>query len=107
MLIPDLPVQWNARQTRLRAIARDGFLLLTSDAAVVHTQGDMPVTAAAMSDLDPTGALRAALGARPGEAWLIRPDAHIAAVLDSANAEAVDTALRRAVALRTREWLRS
>ena len=105
VLIPNLPVQWNGRQTRLGAIARDGFLLLTSDAAVVHTQGDVPVTAAAMSDLDPTGALRAALGDRPAEAWLIRPDAHIAAALGSADA--VDTALRRAVALRTREWLRS
>ena len=31
--------------------------------------------------IDPDGTLAAALGARPGEVWVIRPDAHIAAVL--------------------------
>jgi pentachlorophenol monooxygenase/3-(3-hydroxy-phenyl)propionate hydroxylase len=32
-------------------------------------------------DLDPSGQLAAALGARPGEVWVLRPDAHVAAVL--------------------------
>jgi pentachlorophenol monooxygenase/3-(3-hydroxy-phenyl)propionate hydroxylase len=48
-----------------------------------------PVRVAA---LDPTAA--AALGARPGEAWVVRPDAHVAAVVMPADLE---RALRRAL----------
>ena len=42
--------------------------------------------------LDP--AVAAALGARPGEAWVLRPDAHVAAVVQTADLE---TALCRAL----------
>ena len=38
-----------------------------------------PVRVAAMAALDP--AVATALGARPGEAWVLRPDAHVAAVV--------------------------
>jgi 3-(3-hydroxy-phenyl)propionate hydroxylase len=41
----------------------------------------LPVSVLRLADLDRTGAGRAALGSRPGESWLIRPDGHIAAVL--------------------------
>jgi pentachlorophenol monooxygenase/3-(3-hydroxy-phenyl)propionate hydroxylase len=34
-----------------------------------------------MRDLDPSPVLREALGARPAEIWVLRPDAHVAAVL--------------------------
>jgi pentachlorophenol monooxygenase/3-(3-hydroxy-phenyl)propionate hydroxylase len=47
--------------------------------------------------LDRAGALAPALGAEPGEAWLIRPDAHIAAVLPAATPERLATAVRRAL----------
>ncbi|HWM07009.1 MAG TPA: hypothetical protein VNP92_32115 [Actinophytocola sp.] len=45
-----------------------------------------------------TGALTAALAARPREVWVIRPDAHVAAVLEQPTGPALDTALRRALA---------
>lgn len=34
-----------------------------------------------MRDLDPSPVLREALGARAGKRWVLRPDAHVAAVL--------------------------
>jgi pentachlorophenol monooxygenase/3-(3-hydroxy-phenyl)propionate hydroxylase len=37
-----------------------------------------------------------ALGARPGEAWLVRPDAYVAAVLDRPAPDDVTAAVRRA-----------
>jgi pentachlorophenol monooxygenase/3-(3-hydroxy-phenyl)propionate hydroxylase len=40
--------------------------------------------------------LGGALGARPGEAWLVRPDAYVAAVLPDPAAPKVATTLRRA-----------
>ena len=36
-----------------------------------------------MRDLDPGPTLREALGARPDETWVLRPDAHVAAVATS------------------------
>lgn len=36
-----------------------------------------------------------ALGARPGEAWLVRPDAYVAAVLPDPTAPEVAIVLRR------------
>ena len=98
MLVPDLAVQWNGRQTRLRAIACDGFLLLTTGEFAPQTDVGLPVTVASMHDLDPSGDLAAALVARAGESWLIRPDAHIAAVLDATDHDGIVAALRRAVA---------
>jgi pentachlorophenol monooxygenase/3-(3-hydroxy-phenyl)propionate hydroxylase len=85
VLLPDAPV---ARpEGRLRAVARDGFLLLAagqaqvaaSQAAAAASAG--PVRVLALPDIDPSGELTAALAARPGEVWVVRPDAHIAAVL--------------------------
>jgi hypothetical protein len=43
--------------------------------------------------------LRSALGARPDEVWIVRPDAHVAAVLHGADASNVDRALRRSLAM--------
>ena len=43
-----------------------------------------------------TGAVEKALGARLGEVWAIRPDAHVAAVLTLPTAAQVTEALRRA-----------
>ncbi|HET6706334.1 FAD-dependent monooxygenase, partial [Amycolatopsis sp.] len=78
ILLPDVTVAGG----RLRDLARAGFLLLT-------TPG---VPAAGLRSVEiPVGG---ALGARPGEAWLVRPDAYVAAVLrDPAD---VGRALRRA-----------
>ncbi len=79
VLLPDLTVE----SGRLRDLARQGFLLLT-------TPG---VDAAGMRSAEiPVGG---ALGARPGEAWLVRPDAYVAAVLPDPTAPEVAIALRR------------
>ncbi|WP_329048078.1 FAD-dependent monooxygenase [Amycolatopsis sp. NBC_01488] len=65
VLLPDVTVA----SGRLRDLARQGFLLLTTPgvAAAGLRSAEIPVGGA--------------LGARPGEAWLVRPDAHVAAVL--------------------------
>ncbi|MFG1647639.1 FAD-dependent monooxygenase [Amycolatopsis sp. NPDC049252] len=79
VLLPDVTVA----SGRLRDLARQGFLLLT-------TPG---VDAAGMRSAEiPVGG---ALGARPGEAWLVRPDAYVAAVLPGPTAPEVAVALRR------------
>ncbi len=83
---------------RLRELAREGFLVLLADGAD-HLAAEAaaravaaPVRVAAMAALDP--AVTTALGARPGEAWVLRPDAHVAAVVPAAQ---LTTALRRAL----------
>jgi pentachlorophenol monooxygenase/3-(3-hydroxy-phenyl)propionate hydroxylase len=57
--------------------------------------------AARVSELDPSGELAETLGLHPGEAWVLRPDAHIAAIVDAADPEAVRSAEARAVGLTT------
>ncbi|WP_290061772.1 FAD-dependent monooxygenase, partial [Amycolatopsis solani] len=72
VLLPDVTVA----SGRLRDLARQGFLLLTTPG--VRAEG-------APSAGIPLGG---ALGARPGEAWLVRPDAYVAAVLRVADQRA-------------------
>ena len=45
------------------------------------------------------GGVAQALGARTGELWLVRPDAHVAAVLAAPDEETLRAALRRVLAL--------
>src|SRR3712207_2211534 len=42
---------------------------------------DLPVAVHRISDLDAGPTLRDALGARPDEIWVLRPDGHVAAVV--------------------------
>jgi 3-(3-hydroxy-phenyl)propionate hydroxylase len=44
-----------------------------------------------------SGPLADTLGAGPGDAWLIRPDAHIAAILPTATPERLAAAVRRSL----------
>lgn len=88
ILLPDEPIAIDGRPTRLREIARDGFLLLAGDR--VEVEGYRPATRA------PVRILRASDIAAPGELWVIRPDAHIAAILTDPAPAAVTEALRRA-----------
>ena len=103
VLVPDCPVTVPDRPdvVRLRQLAREGVTVLVGDDAALPAlpgglpagarhelasaggQGgpSLPVNVHRMSDLDPSGLLREALGARPDEVWVLRPDAHIAAVL--------------------------
>ncbi|MEN0134684.1 MAG: pentachlorophenol monooxygenase, partial [Rhodococcus sp. (in: high G+C Gram-positive bacteria)] len=92
ILVPDAPVTLHGGGTRLREIARHGILLLLGDdvdvdairgaaLAAVHT----PIRLARLSEIDGTGVLTAALDAKPGEVWVVRPDAYVAAVTDSVD----------------------
>lgn len=101
VLVPDGPVRVNGRQRRLRELAREGFLLLLApdaDSAAVASAVSglsLPVRVHPFAQLDDTGALAEAFGARPGEVWLIRPDAHVAAVINTAvsNTAVINTAV--------------
>ncbi|HKS48064.1 MAG TPA: pentachlorophenol monooxygenase, partial [Amycolatopsis sp.] len=56
-----------------------GADLAAARAAVAATRA--PVRVLEISTVDGNGDLTAALVARPGELWVIRPDAHVAAVV--------------------------
>jgi pentachlorophenol monooxygenase/3-(3-hydroxy-phenyl)propionate hydroxylase len=53
-----------------------------------------------MSDIDPTGGVTEAFAAKPTELWLLRPDAHVAAVLTQPRPTDITAAIRRAMGLR-------
>jgi len=78
VIVPDLPV---AGGGSLRGLCRDGLLVLAAPGASVHVpvRTPAPVRVAAMTSL--SARLPGVLGARAGELWLIRPDAHVAAVV--------------------------
>jgi hypothetical protein len=105
VLVPDCPVTVPGRPdlVRLRQLAREGVTVLLGDDAPVpdllDTAGGPPVAVHRTADLDPTPVLREALGARADEAWVLRPDAHVAAVLTRAAdvAPAVARSLARPV----------
>jgi 3-(3-hydroxy-phenyl)propionate hydroxylase len=83
ILLPDVTVP----SGRLRDLARQGFLLLTTPGAVpTGLPADLRTAEI------PVGG---ALGVRPGEAWLVRPDAYVAAVLPGPTTAEVTRALRR------------
>lgn len=105
IVVPDVPISVaGSACTRLREIARDGFLLVTTDGidlrAVLRAAAEAspgPVRLLELAEIDVTGALAEALRARPGEVWLIRPDAHVAAVLVTPGRTDVVRALRCAL----------
>jgi 3-(3-hydroxy-phenyl)propionate hydroxylase len=112
VLVPDVPLpqvasggyeghgtRVHARPPRrLRELARDGFLLLTGGEADIEavrgaaTTMPGPVQVLGLDEIDPDGAL----GAHADEVWIIRPDAHIAAVLGNPTRHEIRAALARA-----------
>jgi 3-(3-hydroxy-phenyl)propionate hydroxylase len=111
ILAPDAPVSGYTRYSthihsrpplRFREIARDGFLLLTGRAtdvaAVRATAATMPgpIRVLALDEIDPDGTLTGTLAARPDEVWIVRPDAHLAAVLENPTHHDISAALARA-----------
>ncbi len=105
VLLPDAPVATPSGGTsRIRSLARDGFLVLTTSGVRPAAARDAaasaagPVRVLTLPDLDPDGTLGAALSARPGEVWIVRPDAHVAAVLTDPSTAQIAAALHRAVA---------
>jgi 3-(3-hydroxy-phenyl)propionate hydroxylase len=106
VLVPDVPVTVadQPHVTRLRELARDGLLALVADPAdpgpVAVGLKDAPIAPTRvlrLADIDPGGDLAGALDTRPGEVWLLRPDAHIAAVLPGPDEATVAAAARRAL----------
>ena len=106
VLVPDAPVSVPHRPEviRLRQLVRDGLLMLTTDGvdsvAMSAAMGDStaaPHQVVRLADLDVDGAVAAALATRPGEAWLIRPDGHVAAVLNEPTPDAVRIAVQRSL----------
>ena len=79
----------------LRQLAREGVIVLVGAAAPVPAV-TAPVTVHRIDDLDEGPTLREALGARPDELWLPRPDAHVATVVTTARE--LNTALGRLLA---------
>lgn len=106
VLAPDVPISvTGSKCTRFREIARDGFLLLTTPGSdpvrtreAAQEAGPWPARVLALAEIDVTGALAEALEAREEEVWVVRPDAHVAAVLAAPDRADVAHALRRAVA---------
>ena len=76
-------------RVRIRALARRGLLVLVGadlDAeAVAEAMAGLrcQTFVLPLAEVDPDGSVAQALGAHPGEAWVFRPDAHIAAVATS------------------------
>jgi 3-(3-hydroxy-phenyl)propionate hydroxylase len=88
VLVPDCPITVPGRPdvVRLRQLAREGVTVLMGDDAPTPSlpdslPGDLPAAVHRIADLDAGPTLRHALGARPDESWVLRPDGHVAAVL--------------------------
>jgi 3-(3-hydroxy-phenyl)propionate hydroxylase len=108
VIVPDTPIAdpEHPHVSRLRDIARDGLLVLVADdvaadAVRAFAAGltAVPVRTVALRTLTPNGSLAAMLGTQPGEAWVIRPDCHIAAVVPAADRAILAGAISRALAL--------
>jgi 3-(3-hydroxy-phenyl)propionate hydroxylase len=105
VIVPDAPIRCAdaPEATRLRQIARDGFLVLVADdvdpaavAAALEAATAAPTRVLALVDTDTSGALREALQPEPGQAWVIRPDAHLAAVVPATDSARLAEAVQRA-----------
>ena len=104
VIVPDVPIEGvDGGATRLRQIARDGFLVLTGDdvdpaavGAALDKATTAPTRVLSLAEVDATGALRDALQPQAGEAWVIRPDAHLAAVVPAADTARLGEAVQRA-----------
>ncbi|HEX2174975.1 MAG TPA: FAD-dependent monooxygenase [Nocardioidaceae bacterium] len=108
VLVPDGPVVYpdTGETTRLRRLCRHGATVLVAAeqgqpavaAEDLRNAVAAPVRVCTMTDLSPDGALADALGARPGEAWVVRPDAFVAAIVRARDTSSLRAAVQRAVA---------
>jgi 3-(3-hydroxy-phenyl)propionate hydroxylase len=108
VIVPNMPITDPAHPeaSRLRDIAREGLLVLVADdvdrddtQAFVAGLTAVPVQTVTMGILTPDGSLAAILSAEPGEAWVVRPDCHIAAVVPAADRAMLAGAIGRVLAL--------
>ncbi|MEU6710201.1 FAD-dependent monooxygenase [Nonomuraea sp. NPDC046802] len=100
VILPDMALS----EGRLREFCRDGFLVLLGDmcdsSLFVQVLGKVitaPLAVRGLAEIDGTGSLAERLGAGPDEAWLIRPDSYIAAIIPHAGPESVAAAVSRAI----------
>jgi pentachlorophenol monooxygenase/3-(3-hydroxy-phenyl)propionate hydroxylase len=106
VLVPDAPIDPAATggAARVRELARRGMTILAAadDVPVAPpggtANGSTPLVAYRVSDLDADGGLMATLGMAEGEVWLLRPDAHIAAMLVRPTTEDLRAAIERCLA---------
>jgi 3-(3-hydroxy-phenyl)propionate hydroxylase len=104
VLVADAPIDPAAAggASRVRELARRGVTILAAtDLLPTGWAGgdhDAPVAAFRVSDLDSDGHLMATLGMAEGEVWLLRPDAHIAAIQTRPSPEDVRLAVARCLA---------
>jgi 2-polyprenyl-6-methoxyphenol hydroxylase-like FAD-dependent oxidoreductase len=96
VLCPDAPVRLGGAATRLRELIGTGFTALGYGVRLRPETLDVPVSAFLLEEIDDDGVLADALDARPQRSWLLRPDGHLAAVLDGADPGAFRAALDRA-----------
>ena len=104
ILVPDLPVTLAGRPDvrRLRQLFRGGLTVLVTEAdeAATVIQSLRKVTAApvetlALSQVCGGANIMNVLAMQPGEAWIVRPDAYVAAVVPAADIETIETATSR------------
>jgi 3-(3-hydroxy-phenyl)propionate hydroxylase len=104
ILVPDAPISVGGQQQRFRRLTRDGLLLLLApdcDSYVIRAalrEMDGPVRVVELDAIDGSGGLVSHLGARASEVWVVRPDAYVAAVLESPSHPELLSAVRHAVA---------
>jgi 2-polyprenyl-6-methoxyphenol hydroxylase-like FAD-dependent oxidoreductase len=99
VLCPDAPCVVGDRATRLRRLFGRSFVVLTAGPAGKPLDVAVPHETYALDDIDHGGAVRAALRAGPAGVHLVRPDGHLAAVLDDPDTSTLQAALRRAAGL--------
>ena len=105
VLVPDCPVQVAGQPDvqRLRQLLRRGTTVLlgddADDAAAGHAAAAVPAPVGVHRMRELGNDVADLLGARPDEAWVVRPDAHVAAVVAPAQRRPLETALRRLLAL--------
>ena len=104
MILPDATVTIDGSERRIRRMAREGLMLLLGDdveptalTALAQSAGNAPISVLRLRDLDTTGSLQSQLRPAGHDAWIIRPDAYVAAVCDARQPEVVAAALRKAI----------
>ncbi len=92
VLVPDIPLTMNGEQVRIRELARTGMTYLVGAGvnaddvrAAAASATAAPVCVLVAEDVDASGWIAKSIGVAPGEVWIIRPDAHISAVVDLAH----------------------
>ncbi len=105
VLLPDLPLTLgDGTRSRLRAIARDGLLLLHGEDTDVRELQSLassvvraPVGIRPMAAVDIAGLDAERFAASSREVWIVRPDAYVAAVADWSDKKTVEAAMRAAI----------